>query len=115
MSSNADVLVKVGQDFNLKVARVVPGAICYARWLFSQRGVKFRISNIFVLAVTGLMFLGGTIFLSLDVADLVRRIQVIMVNNPDQTLQDKLDQANEQLKKTVWTGEILFVFMVSSS
>ncbi|KAG6815475.1 hypothetical protein H0H87_001477 [Tephrocybe sp. NHM501043] len=81
--------------------------------MLCQRGMKYRASNIFILAVTGLMFLGGTIFLSLDVADLVRRIQVIMINNAEQTLQEKLDRANEQLKKTVWTGEMLFVFMVN--
>ncbi|KAG6819766.1 hypothetical protein H0H93_008876 [Arthromyces matolae] len=58
------------------------------------------------------MFLGGTVFLAIDVADLVRRMQIIMINNPDETLQEKLDRANDQLKKTVWTGETLFVFMV---
>ncbi|KAG6916974.1 hypothetical protein DXG01_004403 [Tephrocybe rancida] len=81
--------------------------------IFYKRGVRYRTSNILLLLVTGLMFLGGTIFLSLDVADLVKRIQVIMVNNPEESLQDKLDRANDQLKKTVWTGEMLFVFMLS--
>ncbi|KAG6890535.1 hypothetical protein C0995_007737 [Termitomyces sp. Mi166 len=120
MSSNAEVLVEVGQDFNLKVARVVAGAICYGtvpvfnRYEnFSQHGLKTRISNIFLLAVTILMFFGGTIFLSIDASDLVRRIQVIMINNPDQSLQEKLDRADDQLKKLTWTGEMLFIFMVN--
>lgn len=60
------------------------------------------------------MFLGGTIFLCLDVSDLVRRMQIVLINHPEQTdLQQKLDQANNELKKLVWVGEILFVFMVS--
>jgi hypothetical protein len=66
----------------------------------------------FLLLVTVLMFLGGTIFLCLDVSDLVRRMQIIMINNPDQLMQEKLDEANEALKKLVWTGEMLFIFMV---
>ncbi|GLB36834.1 hypothetical protein LshimejAT787_0311210 [Lyophyllum shimeji] len=122
MSSNADILVEVGQDFVLKVARVVPGAICYGVYvilmhfligIYYRHGLlQARPSNIFLLLVTVLMFLGGTIFLSLDVSDLVRRMQIIMVNNPGQDLQTKLDQANEALKKLVWTGEMLFVFML---
>ncbi|KAG6811085.1 hypothetical protein H0H92_009044 [Tricholoma furcatifolium] len=121
MSSNAEVLVEVGQDFNLKIARVVSGAICYGIYLilmsfligiFHQRQAKYRHSNAFLMVVTVLMFLGGTLFLSLDTTDLVRRMQIIMINNPDETLQTKLDRANDQLKKTVWTGEMLFIFML---
>lgn len=68
----------------------------------------------FLFLVTTLMFLGGTIFLCLDVSDLVRRMQIIMVDHPEQTdLRVKLDQANEALKKLVWTGEMLFIFMAS--
>lgn len=60
------------------------------------------------------MFCGGTIFLCLDVSDLVRRIQMIMVNHPEQAeLQLKLDQTNGSVKKLLWTGEMLFIFMVS--
>ncbi|KNZ74694.1 hypothetical protein J132_06329 [Termitomyces sp. J132] len=66
----------------------------------------------FLLVVTILMFFGGTIFLSIDASDLVRRIQVIMINNPDQSLQVKLDRVNDQLKKLTWTGEMLFIFML---
>jgi len=122
MASNADVLIEVGQDFVLKVARVVPGAICYGVYLvlmnfligifYQHEMLKARVSNIFLLLVTVLMFLGGTIFLCLDVSDLVRRMQIIMINNADQVLQVKLDQANEALKKLVWTGEMLFIFML---
>ena len=58
------------------------------------------------------MFLGGTLFLCLDVTDLVRRMQIVLLDHPDQTvLQAKLDQANAELKRLVWTGEILFIFM----
>ncbi|KAF9463474.1 hypothetical protein BDZ94DRAFT_613211 [Collybia nuda] len=122
MSSNVEILTEVGRDFNLKVARVVPGAVCYGVYLilmgflvvgvFSERNFKMRGSNIFLSLVTALMFFGGTIFLCLDVSDLVRRMQIIMVNNPEETnLQLKLDQANEALKKLVWTGQMLFIFM----
>ncbi|KAG6896177.1 hypothetical protein C0992_009835, partial [Termitomyces sp. T32_za158] len=121
MSSDTDVLVEVGQDFNLKVARVVAGAVCYGIYLilvtfllgiFYQLGFKSRISNMSLLVVTILMFLGGTIFLAIDASDLIRRIQIIMVNNADQSLQKKLDRANDQLKKLTWTGEMLFIFML---
>ena len=60
-----------------------------------------------------LMFLGGTIFLCLDVSDLVRRMQIVLINHPEQAdLEQKLDQANNELKKLVWVGEMLFIFMV---
>ncbi|KAF5376932.1 hypothetical protein D9615_007298 [Tricholomella constricta] len=80
--------------------------------IFIRHGMKRRATNIVLLFVTVLMFLGGTLFLCLDVADLVRRMQIIMVNNSGQPLQEKLDQANEALKKLVWTGTMLFVFML---
>ncbi|KAF8060733.1 hypothetical protein FPV67DRAFT_1673580 [Lyophyllum atratum] len=122
MSSNEDILIEVGQDFVLKVARVVPGAICYGVYLilmnfligiFYRHGLlRAQASNLFLLLVTVLMFLGGTIFLCLDVSDLVRRMQIVLINNPEQSLQQKLDEANEALKKLVWTGEMLFIFML---
>ncbi|KAG6819767.1 hypothetical protein H0H93_008877 [Arthromyces matolae] len=80
--------------------------------MLRRRGSQSHPSSIFLLVVTTLMFLGGTLFLALDVTDLVRRMQIIMIDNPDETLQEKLDRANDQLKKTVWTGEMLFVFML---
>lgn len=80
--------------------------------IFSRHGLRARASNIFLLFVTVLMFLGGTIFLCLDISDLVRRMQVIMVDNPGAPLQDKLDSADDEVKKLLWIGEMLFVFMV---
>ncbi|RDB27264.1 hypothetical protein Hypma_004351 [Hypsizygus marmoreus] len=121
MSSNSEVLMEVGEDFVVKVARVVPGAICYGVYLvliyflaavFYRHGLRSRASSFFLPLVTILMFFGGTIFLCLDVADLVRRMQVVLVNNPEQTFQQKLDEANESLKKLVWTGQMLFIFML---
>lgn len=79
---------------------------------FSRQDIRMRGFNAFLLFVTVLMFLGGTIFICLDVSDLVRRMQIILVNNPGQSVKEKLDQANESLKKLVWTGEMLFIFMV---
>ncbi|KAF9457706.1 hypothetical protein BDZ94DRAFT_1338230 [Collybia nuda] len=79
----------------------------------SQHGFKTRGSNIFLLFVTLFMFSGGTIFLSLDVTDLVRRMQIIMINHPEQVdLNEKLNEADDAVKRLLWTGEILFVFML---
>jgi len=84
------------------------------RNISSQRGLRLQGSNIFLMLVAILMFLGGTIFLCLDISDLVRRMQIVLINHPGQTdLEEKLAQANDELKELVWVGEILFIFMVS--
>jgi hypothetical protein len=77
----------------------------------SRHGRKMR-GSCFLVPITAVMFLGGTLFLCLDVSDLVRRMQIILINNPAQSIQEKSGQADDSLKRLLWTGEMLFVFMV---
>jgi len=69
--------------------------------------------SVYVTAVIIIMFFGSSAFLSMDITDLVFRMKTILIDNPDNLLQDKLAQADNRLKKLVWTGNILFIFMVN--
>lgn len=121
MSSDADVLATIGYDFVLKVARVVSGAICYGAYvvlmfflfgIFYRHGLRGQISTLCLILVTLAMFMGGTLFLCLDVVDLVRRLQMIIIDNPGDTFQEKLYDANDGLKRVMWTEQMLFIFML---
>jgi hypothetical protein len=121
-SADREVLVGVGVDFRVKVARVVFGALFYGIYLilmyflitlFIRRARNPKSTPpLYLIAVTILMFLGSTAFLSFDISDLVARMDIILVNDPNEAYQDKLDSANNRLKRLVWTGEILFILML---
>lgn len=75
----------------------------------------------FLGGVAILLFLGCTLFLALDIADLAARIRIMLTNSRYQTnldpiealnLDEKLSQADDQLKLLVRTGYMLFIFMV---
>jgi hypothetical protein len=160
MSTDSDVLLLMGNDWTLKVARVVPQAIVYGtrvRFILIKRpltyhgtigayfilmaflynmqlyvgscyyfcllltrrphsrdGFRMRASNAFLIAIATLLFLGATLFLSLDVADLVERMKIILIrqaNGPP--LEVRLRLADSKLKEIVWTEELLFILMVN--
>ena len=71
--------------------------------------------SLYLVLVTTILFLGSTVFLSFDIADLVARMNFILIDNPDEAYQDKLAEADDRLKRLVWTGEMLFIFMVGFS
>jgi hypothetical protein len=77
-----------------------------------RRSRLFSTSSFITFTCT-LLFLGCTLFLCLDIADLAARVQYIMVDNPEMSIGDKLGRADERLKKLVWTGYMLFVLMAS--
>jgi len=66
------------------------------------------------LIVTCLMFLGSTVFLCFDVADLLKRMEIVFVENSNPyNLQIKLDDANRKIAPLFRTEIILFIFMLS--
>ncbi|KAF5392302.1 hypothetical protein D9757_001389 [Collybiopsis confluens] len=121
-STDREVLVDVGNDFVVKVARVVFGALFYGIYLiltyflvvlFIRRARNPKTKPpIYLVLVTIILFLGSTAFLSFDIADLVARMNIILIHHPDEAYQAKLDEADDRLKRLVWTGEILFIFML---
>lgn len=61
------------------------------------------------------MFAGSTLFFAMDVADIIERLKIILVDNssldPD-VFRQRMDSADDKTEALEWTGEILFVFMV---
>ncbi|KAL0569972.1 hypothetical protein V5O48_011990 [Marasmius crinis-equi] len=116
---DALLLQDIGSNLVIKVARVVAETVCYGVYLvliyffigiFHRRQLH-TLRSIFLAAVVTVMFLGCSAFLAMDIADLVVRMRVVFVKNPDAMLQDKEDQADAITEPLLWTGEMLFIFM----
>jgi hypothetical protein len=58
------------------------------------------------------MFGASTVFLVMDMIDIVKRFQIILIDHPEQSFQAKELLANKTLLQWMWTGEMLFIFMV---
>jgi hypothetical protein len=58
------------------------------------------------------MFGASTVFLTMDMIDIIKRFQIILIDHPEQSLQQKEALADATLQKWTWTGEMLFIFMV---
>ncbi|KAF8630036.1 hypothetical protein AX17_005506 [Amanita inopinata Kibby_2008] len=59
------------------------------------------------------MFAGSTLFLGLDIADLLVRFRVVLTEGSDlDGIASKMALADKKLQPVLWTGEILFVFML---
>ncbi|KAJ3557345.1 hypothetical protein NP233_g11765 [Leucocoprinus birnbaumii] len=121
MASDAEVLPQVGYDLTVKVVRIAFECAFYDKLsdftidkYSKPHSRKLRRSKAawFLLLVTLVMFGASTVFLAMDLIDIIKRLQIILVNNPDQTLQAKKDLADKVLQQWVWTGEMLFIFML---
>jgi len=58
------------------------------------------------------MFAASTLFLTMDLIDIVKRLQIILMDHPERSIQDKQDLADVTLQQWMWTGEMLFIFML---
>ncbi|KIJ41129.1 hypothetical protein M422DRAFT_68402 [Sphaerobolus stellatus SS14] len=122
MSNEADTLHTIGVDFIFKVVRIAVETVCYGVYillfslstsiLWQRIIVKKSVAARILLFVTLFMFMACTLFLALDIIDIIRRLQIILLDNPTMSFQDKLTHANFALVKYVWTGELLFIFML---
>lgn len=52
-------------------------------------------------------------FLTMDLIDIIKRFQIILMDHPERSYQEKKDLADTTLQPWMWTGEMLFIFMVS--
>lgn len=59
------------------------------------------------------MFAASTVFLVMDLIDIIKRLQIILIDHPEGSLQQKQDLADTTLHPWMWTGEMLFIFMVT--
>lgn len=121
MASDATLLSSVGQNFVIKTARVAAEAPFYGVYLilmymfmdiFRHRSLKMK-RSLFLAAVVTIMFLGCSCFFAMDVADLIVRLRVILVQNPEQTLAEKMERADNLTNPLLWTGEMLFIFLLT--
>lgn len=59
------------------------------------------------------MFMGSSLFMAMDIADIILRFKITFLDNSSfEVIQDRMNQADVRTQSLAWTGEILFVFMV---
>lgn len=120
MASDAEVLQDVGFQFVTKVARLAFEGAFYGIylilmyfWIAIVRQWKFRdLSTFYLTVITIIMFCGSSLFYAIDIADLVIRLKIILMDNPGMPLEDKANQADFETRSLLWTGEMLFIFML---
>ncbi|KDQ23233.1 hypothetical protein PLEOSDRAFT_1108866 [Pleurotus ostreatus PC15] len=120
MSSNTDVLSEIGFDFIIKVVRIAVGTACYGIYvllmffsttILCRRGWR-HIGAMVLLTLTWVLFLGCTMFLIIDLSDIIYRFKIILIEGPDELFADKLVAADAKLQNFVWAGEMLFIFLL---
>ena len=68
--------------------------------------------SIFLISITAIMFIISTLFLAIDIADLVIRLRMTLNANTAQTLEDKIAMAGHDTIKLKWMVEFTFIFGV---
>ncbi|KAF9449449.1 hypothetical protein P691DRAFT_667446 [Macrolepiota fuliginosa MF-IS2] len=120
MASNVE-LPDIGYQFIIKTVRIAFECAFYGIYLLliSTSTIilcrKIRVSpkaSGFLLLVTIVMFGASTVFLTMDMIDIIKRFQIILMDNPEASLQAKQDLADTTLQQWMWTGEMLFIFML---
>ncbi|KAK7031131.1 hypothetical protein VNI00_013739 [Paramarasmius palmivorus] len=117
---STEVLRSIGDDFVIKVARVVTEAPLYGLYVLlmgyylsvqSQRKLETK-RSVFFVVLSIMMFIGCSCFLAIDIADLVIRLQVTFAESPDLSLEKKLAKADCLTKPLMWIGHMLFIFLL---
>ncbi|KXN87268.1 hypothetical protein AN958_09000 [Leucoagaricus sp. SymC.cos] len=122
MAIDTDVLSTVGYDFIIKVVRIAFECAFYGIYLLlisASTVILFRKiyyykskAACFLLFITIIMFGSSTVFLTMDLIDIVKRLQIILVDHPERSLQEKKDLADTTLQPWMWTGEMFFIFIL---
>ncbi|KAF8636064.1 hypothetical protein AX17_003829, partial [Amanita inopinata Kibby_2008] len=86
--------------------------IFYSTVILCRKGAR-RPHILFLIIVTVVMFAGSTLFLGLDIADLLVRFRIILMQGSDlDGMASKMALADVNLESVFWTEEILFLFML---
>ena len=59
-----------------------------------------------------MMFIISTLFLAIDIADLVIRLRMTLNANTAHTLKDSADMADQETEKLRWMVQFMFIFGV---
>ncbi|PFH48789.1 hypothetical protein AMATHDRAFT_195969 [Amanita thiersii Skay4041] len=123
MSTDSEILSELGFHFIIKAVRIAFGAACYGVYILlisastvilCRKGLYYP-RTLFLLIVTLVMFGGSSLFLAMDISDLVRRLQIILMRGADagiEGIEQRIAVADKATKPLLWTGEILFLFML---
>ncbi|THH16839.1 hypothetical protein EW146_g3860 [Bondarzewia mesenterica] len=84
--------------------------ICYSSCLLLRKGLKSR-ANLILLAVTLVMFASSICYWGLELAALIKQIQIILIYHRDHTLESKFSTANDFLGP-ISTGRQLMLTIV---
>jgi hypothetical protein len=68
--------------------------------------------SIFLMFITTIMFIISTLFIAIDFASLIIRLQMTLNTNTMHTLEVKATWANHAAEKLQWIAQITFVFGV---
>ncbi|KAK2463886.1 hypothetical protein APHAL10511_004058 [Amanita phalloides] len=122
MSSNdSSALSQLGSILIIKVVRIAFEATFYGAYILLIaasttilcRGGLRSPWKIYLLCITLLMFAGSSLFMVMDTADLVEQLKVVFTGGTSSdTIQNRIQLANDKIQFYTWTEEILFVFML---
>ncbi|KAF8634720.1 hypothetical protein AX15_000736 [Amanita polypyramis BW_CC] len=121
MSTGPGILPQLGSSFLIKIVRIAFEAAFYGVYIIlisasttilTRRGFRSP-WKVYVLCITIVMFLGSSLFMAIDIADIVLRLKIILLDDSNiDDLQDRMNEADAKTQTLAWTGEILFVFML---
>ncbi|KAK2459878.1 hypothetical protein APHAL10511_008078 [Amanita phalloides] len=121
MSSTSEVLSNLGFDFIIKVVRIAFEAAFYGVYILlicASTSILARsrlrsLWKIYLLCVTLVMFVGSSLFFALDIADIIERLKITLMDSSNlDAFQDRAALAVTKTASLAWTGEMLFVFML---
>jgi hypothetical protein len=68
--------------------------------------------SIFLISITVIMFIISTLFLAIDIADLVIRLRMTLNANAAHTLEDEVAMADDGTRTLRWMEQLIFIFGV---
>ena len=68
--------------------------------------------SIFLISITTIMFIISTLFLAIDIADLVIRLRMTLNANTANTLEDEATMADDGTIMLRWMEQFMFIFGV---
>ncbi|KAG7098117.1 hypothetical protein E1B28_000089 [Marasmius oreades] len=111
----------IGDNLLIKTARIVIEGPCYGAYLilmyfflkiFSRRRLRLK-RSIFLAAITILLFLCSTCFFVTDIADLIIRIRILLLDDFDPSFESRMAKADGVTEPLMWTGTVIFIFALS--
>ncbi|KAL0565527.1 Sorting nexin-3 [Marasmius crinis-equi] len=123
--SNADAeeILAIGDNLLIKTARIVAEGPFYGVYLilmyffvkiYTRRRLRLK-RSIFLFVVGIVLFLCCTMFFIIDIADLIMRIRIVLMDTSrvGDNLEERFAKADKETEFLMWTGTVIFIFALS--